>query len=96
MQYYFYAMATLGIPFTEEMHSIILREARRRDVQPETLLKIWILERIKSEFDSDKETQTGNTIDLFSLPLKVGYILAASATATINALVDEISSGDYR
>jgi len=30
-------------------------------------------------------------IDVFSLPLKVGYILTASATATINALVDEIS-----
>jgi len=38
-----------------------------------------------------KEAQSNNTIDVFSLPLKVGYILTASATATINALVDEIN-----
>jgi len=84
-------MGTIGIPFTEEMHDIILKEARKRNVQPETLLKIWILERAKSEFEINKEEQSNNTIDVFSLPLKVGYILTASATATINALVDEIS-----
>lgn len=87
---YCYAMGTIGIPFTEEMHSMILREARKKCVRPETLLKIWILERAKSEFES-KEEQTSDVIDVFSLPLKVGYILTASATATINALVDEIS-----
>jgi len=86
-----YAMGTIGIPFTEEMHGMILREARKKGVQPETLLKIWILERAKSEFESGKEEQTSDVIDVFSLPLKVGYILTASATATINALVDEIS-----
>jgi len=84
-------MGTIGIPFTEEMHGMILREARKKGVQPETLLKIWILERVKSEFESSKEEPTSYVVDVFSLPLKVGYILTASATATINALVDEIS-----
>jgi hypothetical protein len=84
-------MGTIGIPFTEEMHDIILREARKRNMQSETLLKIWILERAKNEFEINKLEQSNNTIDVFSLPLKVGYILTASATATINALVDEIS-----
>ena len=88
---YCYAMGAIGIPFTEEMHGMILREARKKGVQPETLLKIWILERAKSEFESSKEGQTSEMMDVFSLPLKVGYILTASATATINALVDEIS-----
>ena len=84
-------MGTIGIPFTEEMHDMILKEARKRSMQPETLLKIWILERAKSEFEIKKEDQNNNMIDVFSLPLKVGYILTASATATINALVDEIN-----
>ena len=84
-------MGTIGIPFTEEMHDIILKEARKRNMQPETLLKIWILERAKNEFEINREEQSDNTIDVFSLPLKVGYILTASATATINALVNEIS-----
>ena len=84
-------MGTVGIPFTEEMHDVILREARKRNMQPETLLKIWILERAKSEFEINKVEQSNDTIDIFSLPLKVGYILTASATATINALVNEIS-----
>jgi hypothetical protein len=83
-------MGTIGIPFTEDMHDIILKEARKKNMQPETLLKIWILERAKNEFEIKRE-QNNNTIDVFSLPLKVGYILTASATATINALVDEIS-----
>ncbi len=83
-------MGTIGIPFTEEMHDMILKEARKRSMQPETLLKIWILERAKSEFEISKEEQSNDTIDIFSLPLKVGYILTASATATINALVNEI------
>ena len=84
-------MGTIGIPFTEEMHDMILKEARKRSMQPETLLKIWILERAKSEFAIKQEDQSNNMIDVFSLPLKVGYILTASATATINALVDEIN-----
>ena len=84
-------MATIGIPFTDEMHEMILKEARKRNLQPETLLKIWILERAKSEFEIKKEVQRNDTIDVFSLPLKVGYILTASATATINALVNEIN-----
>jgi len=84
-------MGTVGIPFTEEMHDMILKEARKRNMQPETLLKIWILERAKSEFEINKVEQNNDTIDIFSLPLKVGYILTASATATINALVNEIS-----
>jgi len=83
-------MGTVGIPFTEEMHDMILKEARKRNMQPETLLKIWILERAKSEFEINKVEQNNDTIDIFSLPLKVGYILTASATATINALVNEI------
>lgn len=86
-----YAMGTIGIPFTEEVHGMILREARKKGVQPETLLKIWILERVKSEFEKSKEEQDSYVIDAFSLPFKVGYILTASATATINALIDEIS-----
>jgi len=84
-------MGTIGIPFTEEMHSMILREAKKKCVRPEILLKIWILERAKNELESSKETQTSDMIDLFSLPLKVGYIFTASATATINTLVNEIS-----
>ncbi len=84
-------MRTIGLPFTEEIHGMILREARRKGVQPETLLKIWILERVKNEFERKREEQTSDLIDAFSLPLKVGYIVTASATATINALVDEIS-----
>ncbi len=89
-------MRTIGIPFTEEMHDMILQEAKKKSVQPETLLKIWILERVKNElvkneFERKREEQTGDLIDAFSLPLKVGYIVTASATATINALVDEIS-----
>ncbi|MGH9933749.1 MAG: hypothetical protein ACRD3Z_01390 [Nitrososphaerales archaeon] len=84
-------MGTIGIPFTEEMHDVILNEARKRKMQPETLLKIWILERAKNEFEINRVEQSDNTIDVFSLPLKVGYILTATATATINALVNEIS-----
>jgi len=84
-------MGTIGIPFTEEMHDIILKEAKKRNMQPETLLKIWILERARNEFEIGNEEQINHTIDVFSLPLKVGYILTASATATISALVDEIS-----
>jgi hypothetical protein len=86
-----YAMGTIGIPFTEEMHGIILKEARKKGMRPETLLKIWILERAKNEFGIHEEAQSNGMIDVFSLPLKVGYILTASATATINTLVDEIS-----
>lgn len=84
-------MRTIGIPFTEEMRGMILREARKKGLRPETLLKIWILERVKNEFERNREEQTSDLIDAFSLPLKVGYIVTASATATINALVDEIS-----
>ncbi len=86
-----HAMRTIGIPFTEEMRGMILREARKKGLLPETLLKIWILERVKNEFERNREEQTSDLIDAFSLPLKVGYIVTASATATINALVDEIS-----
>jgi len=86
-----HVMGTIGIPFTEEMHTMILREARKKGVPPEMLLKIWILERAKSEFGNSKEEQSSDMTYVFSLPLKVGYILTASATATINALVDEIS-----
>ncbi len=84
-------MGTIGIPFTEEMHDVILKEARKRNMRPETLLKIWILERAKNEFEINRVEQSNDTIDVFSLPLKVGYILTATATATINALVNEIS-----
>ncbi len=84
-------MRTIGIPFTEEMRGMILRETRKKGLLPETLLKIWILERVKNEFERNREEQTSDLIDVFSLPLKVGYIVTASATATINALVDEIS-----
>lgn len=86
-----HAMRTIGIPFTEEMRGMILRETRKKGLLPETLLKIWILERVKNEFERNREEQTSDLIDVFSLPLKVGYIVTASATATINALVDEIS-----
>lgn len=82
-------MGTIGIPFTEEMHALILNEARKKGVEPEMLLKIWILERAKSEFENSKE-QFNDMNDVLSLPFKVGYILTASAAATINALVDEI------
>ncbi|MFQ5969663.1 MAG: hypothetical protein ACE5J2_04110 [Nitrososphaerales archaeon] len=84
-------MATIGIPFTEEMYGMILREAKKKDMQPETLLKIWILERIKSESSKYKESNDP-VMDMFSLPLKVGYILTASAGASISALMDEIVS----
>ncbi len=80
---------TIGIPFTEDAHSIILREAKRKEVQPETMLKIWILERVRSEVGI-KEEQTRDVVDALSLPFKVGYILTASA-ATINSLADQIS-----
>ena len=83
-------MGIIGIPFTEEVYGVIVREAKRKNMLPETLLKIWILERAKSEFESSKE-QTSDVNDVFSLPLKFGYILTASAAATINALVNEIS-----
>ena len=83
-------MGTIGIPFTEEMHGMILREAKKKNLQPETLLKIWILERIKSESSSKYKEINDPVMDIFSLPLKVGYILTASATASISALMDEI------
>ena len=83
-------MGTIGIPFTEEMHGMILREAKKKNVQPETLLKIWILERIKSESSNKYKESNDPVMDVFSLPLKVGYILTASATASISALMDEI------
>lgn len=83
-------MGTIGIPFTEEMHGMILREAKKKNVQPETLLKIWILERIKNESSSKYKEINDPVMDVFSLPLKVGYILTASATASISALMDEI------
>ena len=67
-------MGTIAIPFTEEMHSMIIKEARKKGVQPETLLKIWILERAKSEFESNK-SEHSDVVDVFTLPLKVGYIL---------------------
>ncbi|MGH9922168.1 MAG: hypothetical protein ACRD38_05410, partial [Nitrososphaerales archaeon] len=70
-------MGTIGIPFTEEMHDVILKEARKRNMRPETLLKIWILERAKNEFEINRVEQRNDTIDVFSLPLKVGYILTA-------------------
>jgi hypothetical protein len=82
-------MGTIGIPFTEEVHDLILREAVNKGMQPETLLKIWILERAKNEF-AVKEPST-DVNDVFSLPLKVGYIFTAAAAATINALINEIS-----
>jgi len=86
-------MGTIGIPFTEEMHSMILKEARKKGVQPETLLKIWILERAKSEYERSNEEQdtTSAVSDVLALPLRVGYILTATAAATINALANEIS-----
>lgn len=83
-------MGTIGIPFTEEMHGMILREAKKKNMQPETLLKIWILERIKNESSSKYKESNDPVMDVFSLPLKVGYILTASATASISALMDEI------
>ena len=83
-------MGTIGIPFTEEMHGMILREAKKKNMQPETLVKIWILERIKSESTSKYKETNDPVMDVFSLPLKVGYILTASATASISALMDEI------
>lgn len=83
-------MGTIGIPFTEEMHGMILREAKKKNLQPETLLKIWILERIKNESSSKYKESNDPVMDVFSLPLKVGYILTASATASISALMDEI------
>lgn len=83
-------MGTIGIPFTEEMHGMILREAKKKNMQPETLLKIWILERIKNESSSKYKEINDPVMDVFSLPLKVGYILTASATASISALMDEI------
>lgn len=90
-------MGTIGIPFTEEMHSMILREARRKGMPPEMLLKIWILERTKKELEpvdncERREERNVDAVDLLSLPLRFGYVLMASATATISTLVDEIGS----
>ncbi|MBI5133176.1 MAG: hypothetical protein HZA83_00535 [Thaumarchaeota archaeon] len=84
-------MGIIGIPFTEEMYGMIVREAKSKNIQPETLLKIWILERAKAESSKNNDHITNDpVVDIFSLPLKIGYILTASATATINTLVEEL------
>ncbi|MFQ5940238.1 MAG: hypothetical protein ACE5KA_00860 [Nitrososphaerales archaeon] len=83
-------MGTIGIPFTEEMYGIIIREAGRKKIQPETLLKIWILERAKAESSKIVHVTKDPMVDLVSVPLKMGYILTASATATISMLVEEL------
>lgn len=91
-------MGTIAIPFTEEMHSTILREARRKHVQPEVLLKVWILERAMRELEPEPGREAGrseeqriDSVDLLSLPLKFGFMFVTSATATVSRLVDEIS-----
>lgn len=84
-------MGTVGIPFTEEMYGIIEREAKRKKIAPETLLKIWILERAKSE-SSEKYANSDPVMDIVSLPLKMGLILTASASTTISTLVEELVS----
>jgi len=61
-------MGTIGIPFTEEMHGMILREAKKKNLQPETLLKIWILERIKSESSSKYKEINDPVMDIFLCP----------------------------
>jgi len=81
-------MEIIGIPFTEEMYGMIVREAKKKNIRPETLLKIWVLERAKTE--SSEHVPKDPVADIVSLPLKVGYILAASATATISTLVEEL------
>lgn len=83
-------MGIIGIPFTEEMYGMIVREAKSKNIQPETLLKIWILERAKAESSKNDHVTNNPVVDIFSLPLKIGYILTASATATINTLVEEL------
>lgn len=92
-----WTVGTIKIPFTEEMHGVVLKEARRKGIQPEVLLKVWILERVKSEVEPGvdaigREGQNIDTLDLLSLPLRFCYMLMASATATISTLADEISS----
>lgn len=81
-------MVVVGIPFTEEMYGMLLRESRRKNIRPETLLKVWILERVKME--SNKHVIDDPIADVVSMPLKVGYILTASVTATVSALVEEL------
>jgi len=83
-------MGIIGIPFTEEMYAMIVREAKEKNIQPETLLKIWILERAKVESSKIEHMVNDPVVDIASLPLKVGYILTASATATISMLVEEL------
>jgi hypothetical protein len=84
-------MDTIGIPFTEEMYGMIVREAKRKNIQPETLLKIWILERAKAEAGKVENKEANDPVmDIVALPLKVGYILTASATATVSMLVEEL------
>jgi hypothetical protein len=83
-------MGIIGIPFTEETYGMIAREARKKNIRPETLLKIWILERAKVESSKIEHVTNDPVVDIASLPLKVGYILTASATATISTLVEEL------
>jgi hypothetical protein len=83
-------MDIIGIPFTEEMYGMIVREAKRKNIQPETLLKIWILERAKAEAGKIENKANDPVMDIVALPLKMGYILTASATATMSMLVEEL------
>jgi hypothetical protein len=83
-------METIGIPFTEEVYGIIKHEAKKKNIHPETLLKIWILERAKAETRTENKTRDP-VVDLISFPFKVGYALTASATATISTLVEELA-----
>lgn len=83
-------MATIGIPFTEEMYGIIAREAKKKNIQPETLLKIWILERAKAEAGKIESKVNDPVADMVALPLKMGYIITASATATVSMLMEEL------
>ncbi len=96
-------MGTMAIPFTEEMRGVILREARRRNMAPETLLKVWVLERAREEIGAAPKVATSQNpehiadpVDLLALPLKFGLALIASATVTVNTLVEEISRQDAR
>ncbi|MEM3099425.1 MAG: hypothetical protein QXU32_12045 [Nitrososphaerales archaeon] len=86
-------METIGISFTDDMYGIIVREARKKNIRPETLLKIWILERVKVEgakVESNQSELRDPLIDMISMPLKASYIITASATAAIGTLVEEL------
>ncbi len=83
-------MGTIGIPFTEEMYGMIVREAKRRNIQTETLLKIWILERDKAESSKIQHVANDPFTDIILFPLKLACITTASAKVMISMLVGRL------